>query len=64
MSIAEGNYRSPRGQHIASVGPLVTTAGTAYTAAHMEEIMYPARKRAFTITLVPKQYTRSPVKSA
>ena len=41
MSIAEAGYRAPGGEHVAEVGPLLTTAGISYTAAYMEGIMMP-----------------------
>lgn len=39
MSVAEVGYRAPGGEHVAEVGPLLTTAGMSYTAAYMEGIM-------------------------
>lgn len=41
MSVAEAGYRAPDGEHVAAVGPLLTTAGISYTAAYMEGIMMP-----------------------
>jgi quercetin dioxygenase-like cupin family protein len=41
MSVAEAGYRAPGGEHVAEVGPLLTTAGVGYTAAYMEGIMMP-----------------------
>jgi quercetin dioxygenase-like cupin family protein len=41
MSVVETGYRAPGGEHMTEVGPLVTTAGTGYTAAYMEGIMMP-----------------------
>ncbi|MDB5377357.1 MAG: hypothetical protein JWR00_1803 [Rubritepida sp.] len=41
MSVAEAGYRTPGGEHVAELGPLLTTAGMSYTAAYMEGIMMP-----------------------
>src|SRR3954452_17547781 len=41
LSIAERGYRPGGGTHAAEIGPLVTDAGTKYTAAYMQAIMAP-----------------------
>jgi hypothetical protein len=42
MSVAKAGYRAPGGEHIAEVGPLLTTVSISYTAAYMEGIMMPS----------------------
>ena len=44
MTIAASGWRSPGGKHLAAIGPLPITAGTAYTAQYMEAVFSPGMK--------------------
>ncbi len=46
LTIAEAGWRPTGGERAAELGPLQTTAGTAYTAAYMEAIMLPGAETA------------------
>jgi quercetin dioxygenase-like cupin family protein len=44
LTIAEAGWRSPGGLHVAEIGPLPTTPGSAYTAQFMEAVFRPGMK--------------------
>jgi quercetin dioxygenase-like cupin family protein len=46
MVIADARWRSPRGTHVAAIGPLPVTPGTTYSALYMEASMRPGMKSA------------------
>jgi quercetin dioxygenase-like cupin family protein len=46
MTIAEAGWRASGGEHVAEIGPLTVSAGTSYTAAYMEAIMFPGAETA------------------
>jgi quercetin dioxygenase-like cupin family protein len=46
MTIAEAGWRASGGEHVAEIGPLTVSAGTSYTAAYMEAIMFPGGETA------------------
>jgi hypothetical protein len=46
MTIADAEWRSPRGIHVTTIGPLPIKAGTTYSALYMEASMRPGMKSA------------------
>ena len=46
MTIAEAGWRASGGEHVAEIGPFMVSAGTSYTAAYMEAIMFPGAETA------------------
>jgi len=45
-TIAESEWRAPSGEHVATIGPLPTIAGTQYTARYMEAVFTPGMRAA------------------
>lgn len=46
LTIADSAWRAPGGTHVAAIGPLPVSSGTAYSALYMEASMRPGMKSA------------------